>query len=46
MKGKFPRYPNIVVEIKKANSEDSEATVDHLAHQALEQIHKKITAEA
>ncbi len=41
MKSKFPRYPNIVVEIKKANSEDSEATVDHLAHQALEQIHKK-----
>ncbi len=41
MKSKFPRYPNIVVEIKKADPNDSETTVDNLAHQALEQIHKK-----
>ncbi len=41
MKSKFPKYPNIVVEIKKANSNDSEAVVDSLAHEALEQIQKK-----
>ncbi len=41
MKSKFPRYPNIVVEIKKANPDDSEAAVDRLAHEALKQIHKK-----
>ncbi len=41
MKSKFPRYPNIVVEIKKANSEDSKTAVDNLAHEALEQIHGK-----
>ena len=41
MKSRFPRYPNIVVEIKKADSEASDATVQHLAQKALDQIHEK-----
>ena len=41
MKTRYPRFPNIVIELKKADSEDSDATIDRLAHEALEQIHKK-----
>ncbi len=41
MKTRCPRFPNIVIELKKADSEDSDATVDRLAHEALEQIRKK-----
>ena len=41
MKTRYPRFPNIVIELKKADSEDNDATVDRLAHEALEQIHKK-----
>ncbi len=41
MRTRYPRYPNIVVEIKKAEPEDSDATVQHLAEKALQQIHEK-----
>ena len=41
MKTRYPRFHNIVIELKKVDSEDSDATVDRLAHEALEQIHKK-----
>ncbi len=41
MKARCPRSPNIIIELKKADSEDSDAAVDRLAHEALEQIHKK-----
>ncbi len=41
MKARCPRLPNIVIELKKADSEDSDAAIDRLAHEALEQIHQK-----
>ncbi len=40
MKTRYPRYPNIVVEVKKTGK-DSEAESERLAHEALEQIGQK-----
>ncbi len=41
MKTRYPRYPNIIVEIKKADPEDSDTTVQQLTEKALQQIHEK-----
>ena len=40
MESRHPKYPNIVVEIKKAQS-DGAAELERLAHEALEQIKEK-----
>ena len=40
MESRHPKYPNIVVEIKKAQS-DSATELERLAHEALEQIKEK-----
>ncbi len=40
MESRYPKYPNIAVEIKKTQN-DSATESERLAHEALEQIKKK-----